>query len=235
MISTFTDAFLRTAERHAAWGVEQLEALGKVLPGGPWTADLDQCRYQSAGRTVRVGLLGTYDLSAQSWLWGWANPGLRGTAVVAAAERIAEFGHRNGVPELQEPGVDLSGFSDPRRAAEALAFAGMGVLDAPGYIGQPAGPETRVYFAPDDPQIPHAELDPITLPRLLLAGAGLFGHSAHEVVNGYFAHHGVPVDVATDRISAHLPDGHTAEISFDTHGRIAAISATTGEHPNSTS
>nr|WTB32298.1 hypothetical protein OG781_24990 [Streptomyces sp. NBC_00830] len=230
MIATFTDAFLRTAERHAAWGAEQLEALGRVLPGGPWTADLDQCLYQSGGRTVRVGLLGSYDLSEQSWLWGWANSGLRGNALVAASERIAEFGRRNGVPELQDPGVDLSGLSDPRRAAEALAFVGMGVLGAPGYIGQSAGPETRVYFAPDDPQIPCAELDPIAMPRFLLTGAGLFGHSAYEVVSGYFAHHGVPVDVAADRISAHMRNGHTAEITFDARGRIAAISATTGEH-----
>ncbi|MEV6974941.1 DUF6882 domain-containing protein [Kitasatospora sp. NPDC093806] len=144
MSTTFTDAFLRTAEQHAAWGAEQLEALERVLPAGPWTADLDQCVYQSAGRTVRVGLLGTYDESERSWLWAWANPGLQGSAVVAASERIAGFGRADDVPELREPGVDLAGFADPRRAAEALAFVGMGVLGAPGYIGQSAGPGTRV-------------------------------------------------------------------------------------------
>lgn len=226
MTTTFTDAFLLTAERHAAWGAEQLEELGRLLPSGPWTADLEQCTYQSAGRTIQVGLLGTYDLSAQSWLWAWANPGLKGSAVTAASERIADFGRRNGVSELQDEGVDLSGFGDPRRAAEALAFVGMGVLGAPGYIGQPAGPETRVYFAPDDPQIPQANLDPITMPRFLLTGAGLFGHSVREVVTGYFAHHGIPLDVATDRIHAHLPNGPTAEITFDAEGRIAAVNAT---------
>jgi hypothetical protein len=207
-----------------------LEELGKVLPDGPWTADLEQCTYQSAGRTIRVGLLGSYDLAEQSWLWAWANPGLGGSAVTSASERIADLGRRNGVPELQDEGVDLSGFADPHRAAEALAFVGMGVLGAPGYIGQSAGPETRVYFAPDDPKIPHANLDPITMPRFLLTGAGLFGRSAPEVVTGYFSHHGVPVDVATDRIHAHLPNGHTAEITFDAHGRIAAIGATADEH-----
>ncbi|SEL36527.1 DUF6882 domain-containing protein [Streptacidiphilus jiangxiensis] len=230
MTATFTDAFLLVAERHAAWGAEQLEALGRVLPEGPWTADLEQCTYQSGGRTVRVGLLGSYDLSERSWLWAWANPGLQGSAVVAASERIADFGRRNGVPELRTEGVDLSGFGDPRRAAEALAFVGMGVLGAPGYIGQSAGPETRVYFAPDDPQIPRANLDPITMPRFLMTGAGLFGRSAREVVSGYFADHGVPVDVAADRIRAHLPDGRVAEVGFDAYGRIAGISATANGH-----
>ncbi|PYC80565.1 hypothetical protein C7C46_12845 [Streptomyces tateyamensis] len=226
MTTTFTDAFLHTAERHAAWGAEQLEELGRVMPGGPWTADLEQCTYQSAGRTIRVGLLGSYDLSERSWLWGWANPGLRGSAVVAASERIAEYGRRNGVPELHWESVDLSGFGDPRRAAEALAFVGMGVLGAPGYIGEAAGPETRVYFAPDDPQIPHARLDPITMPRFLTTGAGLFGHCAREVASGYFTHHGVPVQMGTDRIRTHLPGGSTVEITFDALGRIAAVDST---------
>jgi hypothetical protein len=226
MQNKFTDAFLRTAERHAAWGAEQLEELGRVLPGGPWTADLDQCMYQSSGRTIRVGLLGSFDLTERSWLWAWANPGLRGTAVVTASERIAEFGRRNQVPELQAAGVDLSGFGDPRRAAEALAFVGMGVLGAPGYIGQSAGPESRVFFAPDDPQIPHAGLDPITMPRFLTTGAGLFGYSAHQVVSGYFAHHGVPADTGADRISARLADGSTVVVTFDALGRIAAINST---------
>jgi YD repeat-containing protein len=226
--STFSDAFLRTAEHHAAWGAEQLEALERVLPGGPWTADLDQCVYRSAGRTVRVGLLGTYDMSERSWLWGWANPGLQGSAVVSAGGRIAEFGQRYGVPELRDAGVDLSGFADPHRAAEALAFVGMGVLGAPGYIGQPAGPQTRVYFTPDDPQIPRTALDPIAVSRFLLTGVGLFGYSAHEVVRGYFAHHGVPVEPGPDRISARLPDGSTTEVTFDGLGRIAGITGTAG-------
>ncbi|MGW0966669.1 DUF6882 domain-containing protein [Streptomyces sp. NPDC002516] len=226
MISTFSDALLRTAERQAAWGAEQLESLGRTLPGGPWTADLDQCVYQRAGLTMRIGLLGTYDLTEQTWLWGWANPGLGGSAVVAASERIAEFGRDNGVPELQNPGVELSDFGDARLAAETLALVGMGVLGAPGYIGESAGPGTRVYFAPDDPRIQPAALDPITMPRFLLTGAGILQHSAHDVVIGYFAHHGVPVETGGDRIHAHLPDGSTAEITFDALGRITAINAT---------
>jgi hypothetical protein len=73
-----TSPRLDAAEYHAAWGAQQLELIGQAVPGGPWTADLDECRYESGGRILRVGLLGSYDTDGQTWLWGWANPGQRG-------------------------------------------------------------------------------------------------------------------------------------------------------------
>lgn len=225
---TFTDGFLRIAEHHAAWGVQQLEALDAALPDGPWTADLERCVYESAGRTLRVGLLGTYDRAERSWLWGWANPGFGGSPVTASGARLAEVGRAYGVPELADGGVDLSGFADPDRAAEALAFVGMGVLGAPGYLGREAGPGTRVYFVPEDPAFPAAPLDPVALPRFLLTGAGLFGHAPREVVRGYFGHHGVPVTEHADRLEARLPGGRAVAVAFDGHGRIVSISGTAG-------
>ena len=225
MTVAFSDAFLHAAEYHAAWGVQQLEVIDRAFPAGPWTADLDQCHYESGGRALRVGLLGSYDLAEQSWLWGWANPGLRGSAVAAASARIAEFGRRHGIVELQQEGVALAGFADPRRAAEALAFVGMAALGAPGYIGQEAGPETRVYFVPQDPQFQPARLDPVAMPRHLLTGAQLFARSPRLVVNGWFALHGVPVQEAADRITAALPGGGATVVSFDAAGRISGIDA----------
>ncbi|WP_282206230.1 DUF6882 domain-containing protein [Kitasatospora fiedleri] len=228
MATTFTESFLRAAEPHAAWGAEQLEALERALPAAPWTADLSECAYETGGRTLRVGLLGTYDPAGRSWLWGWANPGFGGAPVTAASARVAEFGRAYSVPELAEPEVDLSGFADPRHAAEALAFTGMGVLGAPGYIGQEAGPQTRVYFVPEDPSLPPAPLDPVTVPRFLLTGAGLFGHDARAVVRGYFWHHGVPVAEGPDLITARLPDGRDLRVSFDPLGRIASVEGSVG-------
>ncbi|MFC8716082.1 DUF6882 domain-containing protein [Kitasatospora sp. NPDC057198] len=228
MTTTFSEPFLRTAEHHAAWGAEQLEALGRVLPDAPWTADLEQGVYRSGGLTLRVGLLGTFDPADGSWLWGWANPGFAEAPVAAAASRIAEFGRAYGVPELAEPGVDLSDFPDPRHAAEALAFTGMGVLGAPGYIGQAAGPETRVYFVPQDPALRPAPLDPVTVPRMLLTGAGLFGHDSRAVVRGYFGHHGAPVTEEPDAITAQLPGRHSVRVSFDPQGRIASVDGVLG-------
>ncbi|MFJ8043926.1 DUF6882 domain-containing protein [Kitasatospora sp. NPDC096147] len=223
MITTFSDAFLDATEYHAAWGAQQLELIGEAVPTGPWTASLDECRYESGGRTLRVGLLGSYDTDEQTWLWGWANPGLRGSAVVAAGERIAEFGRRHGVAELEQEGVDLAGFTDPRRAAEALAFLGSAVLGAPGYIGQEAGPGTRVYFVPQDPQLQPAGFDPVTMPRHLLTGAQLFARSPRRVVEGWFALHGIPAQEEADRTTAQLPGGSTAVVSFDGLGRISGV------------
>jgi len=223
MTLAFSDAFLHAAEYHAAWGVQQLEMIDQAFPAGPWTADLDQCRYESGGRTLRVGLLGSYDLAEQTWLWGWANPGLRGSEVAAAGARIPEFGRRHGIEELQQEGVELARFTDPRRAAEALAFLGMAVLGAPGYIGQEAGPETRVYFVPQDPQLQPARLDPVAMPRHLLGGAQLFARSPRLVVDGWFALHGVPVQGTADQITAPLPSGGAAVVTFDSAGRISTI------------
>ncbi len=225
MTESFSDAFLHAAEYHAAWGVQQLEMINQAFPAGPWTADLEQCSYRSGGRSLRVGLLGSYDSAEQSWLWGWANPGLRGSEVTAASARIPEFGRRHGIVELQRESVALAGFADPRRAAEALAFLGTAALGAPGYIGQEAGPGTRVYFVPQDPQLQPARLDPVAMPRHLLTGAQLFGRSPRLVVNGWFALHGVPAQEAADQITAPLPGGGTAVVSFDSAGRIAGINA----------
>ncbi|MCM3264301.1 hypothetical protein M3765_09685 [Streptomyces thermoviolaceus] len=223
MTSAFSEAFLCEAERHTAWGVAQLETLTAFLPDGPWEADLDACRYRQGDVEMRVSVLGTYDLAEQSWMWGWANPGLRGTEVVALSAVVERYGQEHGIAELTEGFLDLSGFGDPRRAAEMLAFTGMGVVGAPGYIGAPAGPATQVYFLPDDPRVPRAELDAITLPRMLLTGAQLIGHSARLVVGGYFDHHGLPYRGEDDRIVAELPKGGPVVVTFDGAGRIGGV------------
>ncbi|BAU85097.1 hypothetical protein SLA_4209 [Streptomyces laurentii] len=226
--SGFSDAFVLEAERHAAWGAAQLEALTAFLPDAPWTADLAQCCYRQGDLDLRVGLLGSYDSEECTWMWGWANPGLEGTEVVALSGAVERYGRAHGIAELTFPVVDLRGFDDPDRMAEMIAFAGMGVAGAPGYIGAPAGPTTRVYFLPDDTQAPVVPFDPITLPRLLLTGAGLIGRSPRHVVSGHFDHHGLPYREEADRITADLPNGTEAVIEFDALGRITGIKATAG-------
>ncbi|WP_327312101.1 DUF6882 domain-containing protein [Streptomyces sp. NBC_01235] len=223
MASEFSDALLLEAERHASWGAAQLDALTSFLPDGPWSADLPSCMYRQGDLDLRVAVLGTYDADERSWMWGWANPGLRGTEVVALTGAVERYGRAHGIGELTEEVVRLSGFDDPRRAAEMLAFTGMGVTGAPGYIGVPAGPATQIYFLPDDSRIPRAGLDPVTLPRTLLTGAGLIGRSARHTVHGYFEHHGVAQRDEGDRIVAELAGGNAVEVAFDAVGRIAGI------------
>lgn len=222
----FSDAFLLEAERHAAWGAAQLEALTPFMPEGPWTADLPSCLYRQGGLELRIAVLGTYDTNEHSWMWGWANPGLRGSEVVALTGAVERYGRAHGIPEFTEEVVDLSGFADPRRAAETLAFAGMGVAEAPGYLGLSAGPDTRVYFLPDDPQVPRAALDTVALPRELVTGAGLIGRSARRVVTGYLEYHALPWREDGNRILTELPGGGGAEIAFDAADRISGVHLT---------
>ncbi|WP_381803119.1 DUF6882 domain-containing protein [Streptomyces niveus] len=222
--TTFSDAFLRMTERHAAWGAQQLEAFNEFMPTGPWTADLDQRLYRQAERDLRISVLGSFDTSEGSWLWGWANPGFGGTPVVGAADGIRRLGQAHGIPEFTNDLVDLSAFDDPRFAVETLAFGAMGALGSSGYIGVQASPEGRLYMVPDDPQVPRAAPDAITLPRVLLTGTGLLaGSSARAVVAGYFDHHGLTRRQEADRISADLPGGSAVDVLFDAAGRVASV------------
>ncbi|WP_329391620.1 DUF6882 domain-containing protein [Streptomyces sp. NBC_01716] len=222
--TSFSDPFLRLTERHAAWGAQQLEAFTEFMPAGPWTADLDQRLYRQAGRDLRISVLGSFDISEESWLWGWANPGFGRSPVVGAANGIRRLGEAHGIPEFTTDLVDLSAFEDPGFAVETLAFGAMGALGAAGYLGVQASPEGRLYMVPDDPQVPRAVPDGITLPRVLLTGANLLaGSSARTVVSGYFGHHGLTQRQEADRVSADLPGGATAHVLFDNVGRIASI------------
>ncbi|GGJ78012.1 hypothetical protein GCM10011583_06850 [Streptomyces camponoticapitis] len=222
--TAFSDPFLRMTEPHAAWGAQQLEAFNEFMPTGPWTADLDQRLYRQAGRDLRISVLGSFDTSEGSWLWGWANPGFGESPVVGAANEIRRLGEAHGIPEFTTDLVDLSAFDDPRFAVETLAFGAMGALGAAGYLGVQASPEGRLYMVPDDPRVPRAVPDGITLPRVLLTGAGLLaGSSARAVVTGYFGHHGLTPRQEADRVSAELPGGATAQVLFDDAGRIASV------------
>ncbi|CAL9566378.1 DUF6882 domain-containing protein [Streptomyces sp. enrichment culture] len=225
MITSFSEGFVRATEPHAAWGMEQLEAFTGFMPSGPWTADLGACVYRQGGLDLRVGLLGSFDQSDGSWLWAWANPGFAGTRVVAAAEALRRFGEERGVPELARETVDLSGFDDPGMAVERLAFGAMGLLGAAGYIGVQAGPATRAYLVPDDPQVPFKAPDPVTLPRVLLTAVGAVpGADPRAVVAGYFARHGLqPRPAGHGGLGAGLPNGSSVEVAFDEAGRIARV------------
>ncbi|WP_431676536.1 DUF6882 domain-containing protein [Kitasatospora sp. KL5] len=223
MTTAFSDALLQAAEYHAAWGAEQLETLNTHVPGGPWTADLEARLFRQGGREFTFSVLGTFDPAERSWLWGWANPGLRGIPAVAVTEGAHAFGLRHGIPELTEEFLDLAGFPDPRYAAETLAFAAMGITGSAGYLGVDAGPTTRLYLVPDDPQVPRAVPEPVTLPRFLLTGAGLFGRSARNAVTGYLDHHGLPHHQEEARVRAALPDGSAVTVDFDPAGRIASV------------
>ncbi|WP_330321473.1 hypothetical protein OG927_34525 (plasmid) [Streptomyces clavifer] len=52
-----------------------------------------------------------------------------------------------------------------------------------------------------------AQLDPVDLLRVLMAGVSLIGRSPRQAVAGYFEHHGVSRRVEGDRLIVDLPTG----------------------------
>ncbi|KAB7835561.1 hypothetical protein [Streptomyces mobaraensis] len=56
-----------------------------------------------------------------------------------------------------------------------------------------------------------------------MTGASRIGHSPRRAVTCYFEHYGVPWRENGHQIIADLPGNTTAEIDFDTVGRITAI------------
>ncbi|URN17392.1 MULTISPECIES: DUF6882 domain-containing protein [Streptomyces] len=234
MIVSFGEGFVRATEPHAAWAMEQVEVFTGHLPSGPWTADLSACVYRQGGLDLRVGLLGSYDESDGSWLWAWADPGFAGTPVAAAAEVLRRFGEERGVPEFAEEPASLAGFGDPRTAVERLAFGAMGVLGAAGYVGVVAGPGSRAYLVSDDPAVPVAGPDPVTLPRVLLTAVGPVPEARpRAVVAGCFARHGLAARADGDGgLRADLADGSSVEVAFDGAGRITRVNvAAPGPRP----
>jgi uncharacterized protein DUF6882 len=224
MVSTsFSDAFVSSVAPHAAWVVEQLEAFNAFMPTGPWTADLDERVYRQGGQDLYISVLGSYDLSDHSWLWGWANPGWQGTPAVTTAEAVRTFGYAHGVREFTDDLVDLSAFDDPRMAAETLAFGAMGVLGTAGYLGVQANPDGRLYLIPDDPRTPRAAPNVAALPRTLITGVGVVGGHARQVVAGYFDHHGATQHPSPTHITAHLPGASTVDVTFDASDRITSV------------
>ncbi|UGQ12981.1 hypothetical protein LO772_04990 [Yinghuangia sp. ASG 101] len=226
----FSDALVRAAAPHGAWVAEQLDAFNAFMPIGEWRVNLDERVYRQSGREIEVSVLGSFSTGDDTWLWGWANPSWRDPAVASAAAALRAIGDRDGIPEFRRELVDLSRFADPRMAAETLAYAAMGLLGSAGYIGVTANPTGRLYMLTDDRRIPRARPDAITLPRVLITGAGFLPVPAEDVVRGYLAHHGLPCRRTENpqgtALGAELADGDIVAIDIDPQGRITRVGVT---------
>ena len=82
---------------------------------------------------AKVVIAGTYSLSSESWMWGWANSSLA-ASLTDATSRVREYGEENNLPDLTEPKTDAT-------EDEAWAFASLAcrILDSKGIYRGPAG------------------------------------------------------------------------------------------------
>jgi hypothetical protein len=218
----FSKAFGRLGAALSAVVLQQQETLAEFLPREDWNADLAARTYTSGGVTVRVALLGSYAVQERTWLWGWANPQFGPDhPAVAPVLSVREMGDRLGVPELTTPEVDLTGYDGPAaHGGELIAVVAAGLLGGGGYIG--AGYEGgSAYLHVDDPQVPRAIWDTVSVPRLIISAAALFPGDATLTLARLLSHHRVAYRQGPGTTDVRLPGGGSARAVFDDLGRFA--------------
>src|SRR5919198_1920511 len=214
-------AFGRLGAALSAVVLQQQEALAEFLPREDWSADLAARTYTSGGVTVRVALLGSYAVQERTWLWGWANPQFGPDhPAVAPVLSVREMGERLGVAELTTPEVDLARYQGPAaHGGELIAVAAAGLLGGGGYIG--AGYEGgSAYLHVDDPQVPRAIWDGISVPRLIISATTLFPDDPNITLARFLSHHRVAYRQGPGTTDVRLPGGGTARAVFDETGRF---------------
>jgi uncharacterized protein DUF6882 len=218
----FGRAFSRLGAALGAVVLQQQEALAEFLPREDWSADLAARTYTSGGVTVRVALLGSYATQERTWLWGWANPQFGPDhPAVAPVLSVREMGERLGVAELTTPEVDLAPYQGPAaHGGELIAVVAAGLLGGGGYIG--AGYEGgSAYLHVDDPQVPRAIWDAISVPRLIINATTMFPDDPALTLARFLSHHRVAYRQALGTTDVRLPGGGTARAVFDEMGRFA--------------
>jgi hypothetical protein len=174
-----------------------------------------------------ITVLGTFSHSSQTWLWMWANeswgwdwdhPALR------SLRRVYDLGVEHGIPEIVEPGIDLSDRQNPHAAANVLAISVGGLLGVRGvWSCRINDGEGSLYIHCGDPRIPRADYDRSTVEALLRNTAQLFPSHQREIVRGYFGHHGLQVGESIDRVTATGPGEPGITVRFDAANQIVSI------------
>ncbi|HEV2635076.1 MAG TPA: hypothetical protein VGX23_08015 [Actinocrinis sp.] len=190
----FSPELSALGNKHAAWVSEQLEAFTAFMPTGDWSVDHDTRRYTQSERSLLVDGLGT--LSPDGiWTWAWSEFGGwdQDSGILDQSRVLRSLAEREDIAELIAPSVDLTGLGDaedPATAAEMLAWAATGLLNARGYIGHSSSTGGRIYYLVTDPAVPPARPTLALIARALFEGTAAFGESATECVIGYAEHHG---------------------------------------------
>lgn len=227
-VNEFSEQFERCGARHAAVVAAQLEAYNDFHPSAEWQVDLSEGRFTMGGKTIDVHGLGSFGTDG-SWLWAWANEPTfpPGSKVLTSCLRVREIGQRLGIPEFVTPRLELGDFSDPRMAAERIAWAAMGVIGSRGYAGVSAGTGARVYLLAADQAVPLAEFSALSFPRMVISGINVFSTSHSDTVVGYFDRFGISHRWLDERhLVAVWPGGTETNVDFDERGRFTGNSGT---------
>ncbi|RFS81783.1 sel1 repeat family protein [Actinomadura spongiicola] len=183
------------------------------------------------GRALRgLTVLGSFSNLSQTWLWTWDNPSWeQDLPALAGLRTIREFGERHQIPELMKGHLDFSRFNHPAGGATTMALAAATLIGAKGvsFVTVNEG-KGRLVLATDDPSVPTARFDRLTVPRLLMQAAEVWPHEQLRVVRGFMNHHGFEVDESPAVIVVESADGHRVTVRCPIerakeHPEVAAI------------
>ncbi|WP_433088072.1 DUF6882 domain-containing protein [Dactylosporangium sp. CA-052675] len=107
------DMIARLAEAHASWGLGTARQWGLDQRTGviTWT-------FADKTATAAAQILGSYNPTARSWLWAWANDSIL-PALSVASETVRDWAVRHGQEALARPKVE----ADDERADTFSALA----------------------------------------------------------------------------------------------------------------
>ena len=140
-------------EDHALLALEKQEKLVALLGEHEWVLDLDagQVRFDDR-HAFGVQILGTVSESDGSWLWSWADThSPLPDDLLDAARQLRDLGTASGIPELQQPSVELTQID-----GHYLSMIASGLTRANAYYRGPTegGAVFFLIFAPEIEQQP---------------------------------------------------------------------------------
>ncbi|AXK34926.1 hypothetical protein DVA86_22055 [Streptomyces armeniacus] len=227
MNAQFSDALLTLAGPRLLWSLEQLDLFDQLVPLDSTAYDLNTPKAERSGISLRAHQIGALD-NAGAWHWAWADGRVSDTPGAARSAELRELGTREGVGELAGPVLDLSGFPDPRIAANLLLTMCLGLLDARGCLVTRNHQQEPVFLITDDPAVPAAAPRAGRLEQYLQVVAQLEVPQL-KAVKGWCARHGMEPQYGPGRVSATLPDGGGVTANV-TGGRTVTGVSVTGPH-----
>jgi hypothetical protein len=211
-------SFQELFAQHVAAAMARQLALADLLGDRDWQIDMS-AGVVTFGSDLRfpIQLLGSESHRDGTWLWAWAtNQSNLPPALLQLCGWLRDFGVRNGVPELIEPGFPLE-----RADGHRLALVASGLTGRPYYRGPYEG--GALFFHLEN--VPDAPVPPERAVTVLGQVIQSFEVDHRATVHGFFQQQGWPLEPTPDGLIARHPDGSTVRIAFDQLGRIAKFDA----------
>ena len=140
---TLTELF----EVHGLVSYDKQLTLSALVEGYPTVSYRDGNLAFGANLSFPIQLIGSQSDYDNTWLWAWANTGLRGWPI-EASRQLRAFGLSNHVPELTQPKFELDDLD-----GHYLSMIGVGLLSADCYYRLPHDEGAGFLVIPSAPEV----------------------------------------------------------------------------------